>query len=374
MATKENLRSSIKKLHGEIFSLTPSTLVTFFEIDLTDLLFDNNIIAVIQPENEDERIFRFHNNVSLSDSNLIWQGKNYQAIPIKAENFEMNSRGTLPIPKLSITVNEEGISTLALLKAKIKALGDIVGAKVTRKRTLLKFLDAENTFDDIDITPNIDPDSNAHFPNDIFYIERKSQENKTIIEYELASLLDVENVQLPNRPVLNSRCPFQYRGEGCLYEYENLGANPPLSRRVNEVHGTDSTLPNNAPPVANEKDELIVDILAQTEDYVTTTFVDLGLWDNENNYTVGDSVYVEKDGLKYYFVCRRDVVGIPPPDTRYWIHDKCSKTIDGCKFRWGTLPDGETISAGKQSNAHQGCLPFGGFAGTNKAQTVTSLF
>ncbi|MEK6884381.1 MAG: phage minor tail protein L [Nanoarchaeota archaeon] len=359
--TKNLAESSLKNLHSEIFSLQPSTVIVLFEIDLSDILFDNGLIGEINEANEAERIFRFHNNIKLLNTSIIWQGKTYIAAPIKAENFELNARGTLPIPKLSIVSQSDGIVILAVLKNQINTLGDIIGARVTRRRTLLKYLDAANTFEGKLTIPNPSPDPNAEFPRDVYFIERKSFESGTHIEYELASILDIENVQLPNRLVLNSRCVWNYRGEGCLYESDAL--------RDDDTHGTASLLPSSAPPIANEKDELIEEILDEVDGYTGGITPATPIkWDSNTNYLAGKYIYIEKGGIKYYFVARQDSIGQPPPDTRFWIADKCSKTIQGCKLRWSTLPDGTTSPGRLNGNPHSNALPFGGFPGTNKAE------
>jgi hypothetical protein len=93
-----------------------------------------------------------------------------------------------------------------------------------------------------------------------------------------------------------------------------------------------------------------------------------------NPYLVGDYVYIERSGVKYYFVCKKDIpIGlvIPPPNPDYWISDLCSKTLRGCKLRWGVDSTGSP-APGKNpligGNPHNGALPFGGFPAVNKAK------
>ncbi|MEK6879970.1 MAG: phage minor tail protein L, partial [Nanoarchaeota archaeon] len=285
---------------------------------------------------------RFHNNVKLLDTPITWKGNQYVAAPVQAIGFEMNGRGTLPTPKLAISVNPEGIPALALLKQQLSQLDDLIGAKVTRIRTYAENLDPINflgtninysTYD-----PTIEP---PELPRDIYYIDRKSAENKTIIEFELASILDVEGVKLPNRMVLANRCTATYRCEGCLYEYK--------VRFNEEIHGdaVASNLPDEAPPMANDKDELITEI-------INAPIVNPVPFDNNNLrlYLKGASVYITKNGVPYYFVAKTPFPKIGPPDLRYWIADQCSKSIKGCKIRW------------KDEGA--GTLPFVAFPGTDR--------
>jgi lambda family phage minor tail protein L len=352
--TRDQAQLSLKNLYGEALSLTPSALVSLFEIDVSDIAFSKGLIDEIREDNENERIFRFHNNISLITSNLTWQGKVYTAAPISAEGFEMNARGTLPVPKLSMSVSPEAIPLLGLFKNKLKSLGDLAGAKVTRIRTLAKYLDAINFTNGI----NPDADPNSEFPRDVFYIDRKSLENKSMIEFELASILDVEGVKLPFRLVVANRCVFTYRGEGCLYESED--------NRVINVHGypENSRLPSFAPPVANEKDESITDLLP-----VDVALSARGKWRRGVNYVAGDWVFIEKDGVKYHFVAKSDVPpNHAPPNGTYWHADACSKLLRGCRLRWGVDGNGLAAPGRRNGDPFNGCLPFGGYPATNKVK------
>lgn len=321
---------STKKVYSELLSLTPSALITLFEIDVAQIIDDTGQQGIGQ----DQRLYRFHNNVKLFNTKVIWKGNEYIPCPLNAEGFEISAKGTLPTPKLSMTVNSEGEIALALFKSALASLGDLVGAKVTRIRTLAKFLDASNF--PLGVTPPDDfsPDPLAEFPRDVYYIDRKSNENKSSIEFELASILDVEGVKLPGRLCLASKCPWNYRGEGCLYEYNN--------RRSSLIHGNKATMPSTAIPIANFKDELFTDILGGAVG-------EPSLWNPNRTYGYRSSVYVTKNGINYYFVARIDGVTAQPPNSVYWLADECSKLITGCRIRFGN-----------------GVLPYGGFPATNK--------
>ncbi len=334
---KINAQESLKKLNSEIFSLNPQTLITMFEIDMTDILFDTGYISTTDKNDSSVGVFRFHNNTKLFGTTIFWQGNEYSAAPIATEGFELTAQGTLPVPKVSLTVNSEGIPALAQLKTQINRVGgDLVGAKFTRIRTFAKYLDAKNVF--AETIESHAPDPYVEFPRDIFYFERKALENKFTVQYELSSILDLEGIKLPGRLVVANKCMWTYRGEGCLYEY--------AGRRVTSVHGSSSTLPNEAPPVCNELDESILDIVGVTK------IIDRGLWELGKTYNKGDSVYIEKSGIKYYFVAKSDNPTSAPPNSKYWAADNCSHLQNGCEKRW--------------ANKGNGYLPFGGWPSVNK--------
>ena len=337
---KTTAETSIKNLYGEAFDLNPSNIVTLFEIDVGQIGFERSVISPNEIIAGKNTIFRFHNNVKLTNSSIYWNKKEYIAIPINAEGFDVTSKGTLPRPVLSLTVSDEGIHYLTLLKERIRQLGDLTGAKVTRIRTFAKFLDEENFYDSIP-PAGFDPNPNSEFPRDVFYIDRKSNENKKTLEFELLSILDLENLKLPGRLVSSNSCPWQYRGEGCCYEY--------YERRNTAVHGEvwESSLPDEAPPIANQFNEFLVDIVSGVP------FTDRGEYDKNIKYNSGDFVFITQNNINYYFVCNGSNVTVSPPDTAYWVADICSKQIKGCELRYAL--------GGSAGGVVLGNLPFGGF-------------
>lgn len=67
--------------------------------------------------------------------------------------------------------------------------------------------------------PTADP--SAEFPQDIFYIDRKSVETSEIVEFELAPAMDITGVMLPRRQIIQNICPWRYRGSECGYTGTN---------------------------------------------------------------------------------------------------------------------------------------------------------
>jgi lambda family phage minor tail protein L len=328
---KTEAQTAIKKLSVSLNDLSPTALITLFEIDLEQIALGRGVSL---PENQ--KVFRFHNHVKLLDTSIFWRGNEYVAAPIMANGFEMTSKGTLPTPKLGIIATEEGSQYLALLKQKMVEFDDLIGAKVTRIRTFVEDLDAVNFIGTDKTYPNAN--QNAELPRDIYYVERKANESKSAVELELASVIDIEGIKLPGRVVYANRCVATYRCEGCIYEY---------SDRYNElIHGEGATLPSSAPPIANDKDELITDILGNSsisspEEYDSTHY-----------YVIGSCVYIKKDNIPYYFVAKIDDPPSGPPNLSYWIADQCSKSVKGCRLRW--------------KNIGNRYLPFVGFPSANK--------
>lgn len=179
-------------IQKEIQSLSPSAVIELFELEMPD-----------QTEP-----LRFHAGTNQLHGNVIWQGKQYMALPIEAQGFDISSKGELPRPTLSIA-NVQG-----LFSGLIRRYDDLVGLKIIRKRTFARYLDAVNFPDGVNPTAN----PNIYFPEDIWFIDKKSQENKMYIQWELASAFDLQGVQLPRRQIIQNYCQWRYRGGECGYD------------------------------------------------------------------------------------------------------------------------------------------------------------
>ncbi len=324
-------------------------MITLYEIDVSSIIQDLalNDLSII----EDGGIYRLHGDIKLTKTNIFWKGKEYLAAPIAAEGYETTSKGVLPTPKLSLSTYDEGVPLLSIIKQRIRQLDNLAGAKVTRIRTFAKYLDAINFIDE-DPPAGFSPDPSVEYPRDIYYIERKSQEDKNIITFELSSLLDLDGVKLPGRLVIANSCQWQYRGCGCLYEY--------ASRRNEDIHGkaTESWLPEFAPAVANSRNEYVHDVVGGS------SLVDKGEFKLGTTYFVRDQVYITKNGIKHYFVCKANNNQFPLTNRTYWFEDECAKDIPACRLRYKNLRIGATPSnPGGIGYSH---LPFGGFPATSK--------
>lgn len=266
--TFNTIVSGVKNLNTEISSLTPTTPIILYEIDMRDV-YPQTAFINVNDQPMLNGILRLFNDINLfnlatnTKGRVYWQGNYYYPFPINAEGFELNSVGSLPTPKILIANTSPDGSQNSFYKfarLQIQSLGDLAGCKFTRIKTFLKYLDPinfENNFNPFSKDNNF---FELELPRDVYYIERKSLETKNLIEYSLSSILDLENVSLPARQILTTKCPFQYRGEGCLYEFQ---------KRISPIHsgvynGCSNiannyiTLPLEAPPTATDNDELFL--------------------------------------------------------------------------------------------------------------------
>lgn len=183
-------------LTADIQGLEPGEHVELFELDATGIGGDRLL---------------FHGYVNAGP--ILWQGNAYQPWPIEAEGFARNGVGTLPTPLLrvgNIGVGQDGEPLPGMISALCLALDDLIGARLTRHRTLAQYLDGQ---------PTADP--TQEFPPEIWLIEAKTSETKDVVEFELRSALDFDGQQLPARQINANMCGWVtiggYRGPYCGY-------------------------------------------------------------------------------------------------------------------------------------------------------------
>lgn len=179
-------------IETDVQKLNPGKIIEMFELDLTTLGDD---------------ILRWHSGVNFVGDNLVWNGETYTRYPVEAKGFERNSKGTLPKPKLKVA------NVTGLIGAIARSLDDMVGAKLIRRRTFSRYLDAVNFPGGVN--PEADP--NCAFAEEIWFVDRKSAENGLFLEFELASAFDVRGKKLPGRQCIQNVCTWGYRSAECGY-------------------------------------------------------------------------------------------------------------------------------------------------------------
>ena len=191
---------AVSAVGEELNKLAPSAVIELFELDGTA-----SSIGV-------DQVYRFHAGVNEQISgNIVWNGQTYQRYPVEATGFTYEGGGQLPRPTISIS------NVLSLGTTLVLEYNDLVGATVTRIRTLKKYLDAVNFTSETNATA----DPFAEFPREIFIVDRKVAENRAVVSFELSATFDVAGVKLPRRQIIQNICPWTYKGEGCGYTGTN---------------------------------------------------------------------------------------------------------------------------------------------------------
>jgi phage-related protein len=210
---------TVSAVYDELYKLEPDAIIELFHLQFTAATngLDDNLY--------------FHAGTNGIPTSIVFGGITYTAAPIEADGFEKTGKGTLPRPTLQVANVNNAITSL--MHRATNPIDPLM-AKVTRIKTMKKFIDAVNFFNQVYIyqdgntavTQGNDTlvlaahgtgDETARFPDEVWYIDRISSENQQAVEFELASKLELTNVLLPGRTVVE-HCPYRYRGPDCGYE------------------------------------------------------------------------------------------------------------------------------------------------------------
>lgn len=156
---------------------------------------------------------------------ITWQGVEYFPWPIQTDGFEKTSDRP-PTPSLTVANVDQSITAMCL------QFDDLVGAILTRKSTLSKYLDAVNF---VDGNPGANPDE--QYPDEVWFLDRKESEDRYAVKWALSSALDFNGVVLPGRIIVANQCAWMYRSAECGY------AGPPVAK-YDDTPTTSSALDN----------------------------------------------------------------------------------------------------------------------------------
>ncbi|MBD1602073.1 phage minor tail protein L [Pseudomonas typographi] len=182
-----------ESIYEDVQKLEPGQYVELFELDLTAI---------------DGDVYYFHGYTRVGG--ITWQGVGYSPWPIKVEGMGMTGEGQQSNPTLSVG-NVTGFITALCATYK-----DLVDGKITRHRTLGRYLDAVNFPEG---NPEADPDE--YFTDDVYTIDQKQGADPATVSFVLKSPLIATDRQLPGRQIVANCCQWLviggYRGTYCAY-------------------------------------------------------------------------------------------------------------------------------------------------------------
>ena len=191
--------TGIASAYEELAKINPSAIIELFELRLDSDLHGSN------------DVYRFHAGANADvTGNIVFNSQTYSRIPLKADGFEYTNTGTLPRPTLTVSNLSGTITALLLVVNATTAGNDLGGAEVRRIRTLKKYLDGESA-----------ADPNAQFPQERWFIDRKTSEMRDSVTFELASKFDLAGQKIPKRQIIANICQWKYRSSECSYTGSN---------------------------------------------------------------------------------------------------------------------------------------------------------
>jgi lambda family phage minor tail protein L len=284
------------KVAKNLVDLQPTAIVELF------LLYFDTI------DNENAFI-GFHGGSIFADT-ITWQNIEYLPLPVETDGFEISANGELSRPKIKISNKDYFITDI------LNRYQDLQFAKITRKRTFVKFLDDIN-FDGGN--PWGEADSSAEISNDTYLIGQKTAENKLFVELELTSPLDLDNFEVNNRIILARYCSWYYRGAGCNYN------GPPIETEEGDEIFLNQEIINEWPTISIDNE-----------------------WESNRLYQSGDVAYLynqknnsntnSNTNFKIWYFCKETHASTnllrPDLNLKYWVKDGCAKKLYNCKKRF----------------------------------------
>ena len=187
--------TAIASAYEDLAEISPSAIIELFELRLDATLHGSS------------DVYRFHAGANAAvTGDIVFNGQTYERLPIQAEGFEYTNAGTLPRPTLTVSNLGSEITAIMLVVNATTAGNDLGGAEVRRIRTLKKYLDGEST-----------ADPNAQFPQEIWFVDRKANETRDFVSFELASKFDLAGQKIPRRQIVANVCQWKYRSAECSY-------------------------------------------------------------------------------------------------------------------------------------------------------------
>ena len=194
---------------SELQKINPSSIIELFELVTVEALHGS------------ATTYRFHaGSTDVGTGDIIWDANTYSKFPIEVDGFEYNAEsGSLPRPTITVA-NLLGTITTILLGVNATTPGnDLTGAKLTRIRTLVRYIDAANF--DGGTNPYGTPDTTSKLPDEIYYVARKVSETRDAVQFELSASFDLAGVRAPKRQCSANLCPWIYKGSECGYAGSN---------------------------------------------------------------------------------------------------------------------------------------------------------
>lgn len=157
-------------------------------------------INMVPANQSNGQIVSYANVISISDPDAV---VSFRPFHLSVSGFEISGSNKLPQPKVTFSNMAGDFTDLNI------DYDDLVGFRLYRIRTYAKFLHSING------VPQSGYNSTAHFHPDLWYFNRKMEENNQFCVYELASVFDVEGIRFPKRRMYSNYCPFVYKGPEC---------------------------------------------------------------------------------------------------------------------------------------------------------------
>lgn len=178
-------------LNGQMHKLAPGAKVALYIMDL-------NVIGVAE-------VYRFYPGQDTDGSEVVYLGDTYYPWYVEVKNIKKSGTGPSPRPIAVVGNMNAFVTELCQLHQ------GLVGVKVTRRTTLSQYIISDT----------------AEYRDDVYFIERPTDDLDATVEFELSSPQDFLDQQLPGLICIATGCPHRYKstagGSGCSWPGTDSG-------------------------------------------------------------------------------------------------------------------------------------------------------
>ena len=197
-----------------IYTIQTVATNTFTVTGIISQSTSGNVSFNVNTTLTDATVFLFHSGNNMKDSgDIVWQSNTYTRMPCQATGFKYSGKGLLPRPTITFSNLLGTITTIILRVNQTTPFIDLQRAKVTRRRTLSRFLDATNF--PSNVNPYGTPDPSAELPREVYFIDKKATENRNFVEFEMVSSFDLAGVGAPKKLVTRD----DFKGVGTFVNF-----------------------------------------------------------------------------------------------------------------------------------------------------------
>lgn len=185
-------------------------------LDINKQRVDSDLVELFEIEIEGTivRFTTYHETVKFYERDSPFTIQEYIPLPIAFSGYEQKSEGAYSRPTITFA------NIFSTFRTAIAVSNDdLVGKKLTRRKTLAKHL-ATGTIGASGSAP-------IEMPRQVFFMDRIEREDVQSITFELTSGFDLQGVTVPNRYILANTCTWLYQGVerlslgGCTWNVAN---------------------------------------------------------------------------------------------------------------------------------------------------------
>jgi lambda family phage minor tail protein L len=332
-------------------------------------------------------------SVNFRDFEPPYTVRTYTPLPIDITGMEQKSDGAYSRPRLTIA------NVMSTFKDLIGvSIEDLIGQKVTRRRTLVKNLGSGSGS-----SPPVEA------PIDVYVIDRKESENAISVTLELASPFDLAGIKIPSRYIIPNTCSWAYQGAaqdasytrsgGCYWKVasnnngfpvyldarNNLfitGISPPTHNQssaftkdyIYAVAGNKTRINLNGTTSSVSRPEYFQALSTSSGPLQTGTGRRCIMY---TTYNAGTTYFSYKEGYLFndhvlyqgkIWRCLQTNVNVTPAAGIYWVRaDVCGKKLSSCVARFAskaTSAQFSNIPSVTPDNTK--VLPYGGFPSSRR--------